>query len=29
MATNAENAYALFEAAVGQPEGAGEWFEVT
>jgi acyl dehydratase len=29
MATNAENAYELFTAAVGQPEGAGEWFEVT
>jgi acyl dehydratase len=29
MATNAENAYELFTAAVGQPEGSGEWFEVT
>src|SRR5690606_7357763 len=29
MATAAENAYALFEKAVGQPEGTGDWFEVT
>jgi acyl dehydratase len=29
MATNAENAYELFTAAVGQPEGSGEWFDVT
>src|SRR4051812_50096316 len=24
-----EDAYKLFEAAVGEPEGTGEWFEVT
>ncbi|MFO7280860.1 MAG: MaoC family dehydratase [Thermoanaerobacterales bacterium] len=29
MATAAENAYALFEKAVGQPEGTGDWFQVT
>lgn len=29
MATNAEQAYALFDAAVGTTEGTGEWFEVT
>jgi len=29
MATNGEKAYELFTAAVGQPEGAGDWFEVT
>lgn len=29
MSTNAENAFALYSAAVGQSEGAGEWFEVT
>ncbi len=27
--THAEDAYQLFTAAVGQPEGTGEWFEVT
>lgn len=27
--TKAEDAYALFQAAVGQPEGTGDWFEVT
>ena len=26
MATNGEQAYELFSAALGQPEGAGEWF---
>ena len=29
MATNGEQAYELFQAVVGQPEGAGDWFEVT
>ncbi len=29
MSTNAENAFALFHSALGQSEGAGEWFEVT
>jgi acyl dehydratase len=29
MATNAENAYEKFKAALGQPEGQGEWLEVT
>lgn len=29
MATNAENAFALFQSALNQSEGAGEWFEVT
>lgn len=29
MATNAEQAFEKFQAAVGQPEGSGEWFEVT
>ena len=29
MATNGEKAYELFQARVGQPEGSGEWFEVT
>ena len=29
MPTHAENAYALFHAAIGEPEGTGEWFEVT
>jgi len=29
MATNAEKAHEKFQAAVGQPEGTGEWFEVT
>ncbi len=28
MATNGEKAYELLQAAVGQPEGSGEWFEV-
>lgn len=27
--THAENAHALFEAAVGEPEGSGPWFEMT
>lgn len=27
--SKAEDAYALFTAAVGQPEGNGEWFQVT
>lgn len=29
MSTNAENAFALFSSALGQSEGAGEWFDVT
>ncbi len=29
MPTNAENAYALYEAAKGETEGTGDWFEVT
>jgi acyl dehydratase len=29
MPTNAENAFELFSAALGQSEGTGEWFEVT
>ncbi|NLD77021.1 MAG: MaoC family dehydratase [Acidimicrobiales bacterium] len=29
MATNAEQAYEKFLAAVGEPEGEGEWFQVT
>lgn len=29
MATNAEQAFELYNAAVGQTEGTGEWFEVT
>ena len=29
MSTNGEKAYELFQAAVGQDEGTGEWFEVT
>lgn len=29
MPTNAETAFELFTAALGQPEGTGEWFEVT
>jgi len=29
MPTNAENAFALYSSALGQSEGAGEWFEVT
>ena len=28
MATNGENAYEVLTAAIGRPEGAGEWFEV-
>lgn len=28
MTTNGENAYAVLQAALGQPEGAGEWFQV-
>ena len=28
MATNAEQAYEKFQAALGQTEGTGEWFEV-
>ncbi|MCW5889292.1 MAG: MaoC family dehydratase [bacterium] len=28
MGTNAENAFALFQAAIGQEEGVGEWFTV-
>ena len=28
MSTNAEKAFALFEAAVGQEDGVGEWFTV-
>lgn len=26
MATNGEQAYELFSAAIGQPEGSGDWF---
>ena len=29
MASNAEQAYEKFQAAVGQAEGTGEWYEVT
>ena len=29
MATNGENAFQLHQAAIGQPEGSGEWLEVT
>ena len=29
MATNAEQAYELYQQKLGQPEGSGEWFEVT
>ena len=29
MAANAEQAYEKFQAALGQTEGTGEWFEVT
>jgi acyl dehydratase len=29
MATNAEQAYEQMQAAAGQDEGAGQWFEVT
>jgi acyl dehydratase len=28
MSTNAQKAYPLFEAAVGQEEGVGEWFTI-
>ncbi len=28
MTTNGEQAYELFKAALGQPEGSGEWFEI-
>jgi acyl dehydratase len=28
VASKGESAYALFQQAVGQPEGTGEWFEV-
>ena len=29
MATNGEKAYELHQAAIGQPDGTGEWLEVT
>jgi acyl dehydratase len=29
MATNAEQAYELFKASVGEAEGTGEWVEIT
>lgn len=29
MTTNGENAFELFSAALGQPEGAGEWLQIT
>ena len=29
MPTNAEKAFELFQAAAGETEGSGEWFEVT
>ena len=29
MATNGEKAYELFQAALGQPEGSGDWMEIT
>jgi acyl dehydratase len=29
MATNGEQAYELFQAALGQPEGSGDWMEIT
>ncbi len=29
MATNGEKAYELYKAALGQPEGSGDWFEIT
>jgi len=29
VSTNAENAFELFQAAIGQPEGSGDWFQVT
>ena len=28
MATNGENAYELYKAALGQPEGTGDWVEI-
>jgi acyl dehydratase len=28
MATNGENAYELYKAAIGQPEGTGDWIEI-
>ncbi len=28
MTTNGEQAYELFKAALGQPEGSGDWFEI-
>ena len=28
MPTNGEKAYELYQAAIGQPEGTGEWFEI-
>jgi acyl dehydratase len=29
MATNGEQAYELFQAALGKPEGSGDWVEIT
>ena len=29
MATNGENAYELYKAAVGQSDGSGEWLQIT
>lgn len=29
MATNGEQAYALFQSAIGETEGSGEWLEIT
>ncbi len=29
MATNGENAFQLFQAGLGQPEGTGEWVQIT
>lgn len=29
MSTNAENAFEKYQAAVGEPEGTGDWFQVT
>ena len=29
MATNGEQAYETYQSAVGQPEGAGEWLQIT
>ena len=28
MATNGEKAYELYQAAIGEPEGAGDWIEI-